>query len=37
MTRQIDAALQCFDGPDDAEEVAVEAGRRLLAASDDEW
>lgn len=36
-TRQIDLALQTLDHPDGSSEDAVDAGRRTLDGSDDEW
>jgi hypothetical protein len=36
-TRQIDLALQALAGPDDSSDDAVDAGRRTLDGSDDEW
>ena len=36
-TRQIDLALQTLVHPDESSEDAVDAGRRTLGDSDDEW
>lgn len=37
LTRQIDAALDRLDWPDDSDTQAIAAGHRVLAAVDDEW
>ncbi len=37
VTHQIDAALKGLAGPDGSTTEAVASGRRLLAASDDQW
>ena len=37
LTEQIDASLDTVTGDRDDAEVAVDAGRRTLAALDDEW
>lgn len=37
LIRQIDAALDLLDGPDETALIAVAAGRRALRAIDDEW
>ncbi|MGH3500372.1 MAG: hypothetical protein ACRDQA_05655 [Nocardioidaceae bacterium] len=37
LTSQIDDALQRFGAPEETAVEAVEAGHRLLAATDDEW
>jgi metal-responsive CopG/Arc/MetJ family transcriptional regulator len=36
-TRQIDLALETLAHPDDSSDDAVDAGRRTLDESDDEW
>ena len=36
-TRQIDVAIESFVQPDESSEDAVNAGRRMLDESDDEW
>jgi metal-responsive CopG/Arc/MetJ family transcriptional regulator len=37
LTKEIDAALDLIGDSDDSAVAAVEAGRRRLAAADDEW
>ena len=37
LTREIDAALERLQSPDDSTEEAVAMGRRILANTDDEW
>lgn len=37
LTDQIDAALEVTDAADDSGQVAVDLGRRRVAAPDDEW
>lgn len=37
LTVQIDSALEILDGPDETQDAAVAAGRRLLDAMGDGW
>lgn len=37
LTEQIDSALECLGGGDETQEAAVEIGRQVLGAMDDEW
>lgn len=37
LTTQIDSALEVSDAPDGAQEAAVDVGRRVVSAVDDDW
>lgn len=37
LTTQIDRALEALDVPDETQEIAVAAGRAVVAATDDDW
>lgn len=37
LTTQIDSALEVLDAPDEAQEAAVDVGRRVVSAVDDDW
>lgn len=37
LTTQIDSALEVLDAPDGAQEAAVDVGRRVVSAVDDDW
>jgi metal-responsive CopG/Arc/MetJ family transcriptional regulator len=37
LSSQIDQALDVLGAPDDTQEAAVEVGRRVLTAADDDW
>lgn len=37
LTKQIDSSLEVLDGPDETQTAAVMAGRRVVAAVDDDW
>lgn len=37
LTTQIDSALEVLDAPDEAQEAAVDIGRRVVSAVDDDW
>ena len=37
LTTQIDSALEVLDAPDETHEAAVDVGRRVVSAVDDDW
>lgn len=37
LTKQVDSALEALSTPDDSQQAALAAGRRVLGAGDDEW
>ena len=37
LTTQIDSALEVLDAPDETQEAAVDVGRRVVSAVDDDW
>ena len=37
LTTQIDSALKVLDAPDEAQEAAVDVGRRVVSTVDDDW